>query len=369
MQNHTIYIPPILNNNNNNNNTTSLVIITCIGAIYYSMIYILNIDHIVIIQNRYINIIFNLILLVSSIISLIGYIYMSNLQGNHTPQDQLFYKEVIGALNSCNNNELARLGFRELGMDPTDWKLLSDLIAGSRTGSEKSVLLKIDLCKTGFEDYKKPINLAYVPDDLEEVDSDYVEEASAISDSFQTQKFKLRYNTAKKNLEDRKLPTVHIDVAKRYLESKDKNPELFHNFKYYWRDHKSQKSLLKSQKSLLTAQILFASTAASFTGLATGIYFQRELSGEIADAIQETGGKCAALNKIRSENPFTLSTPKVYEAGQCIEVAAQQEQFYGAVEHNAFWANTSMAMGFPGMAVMIVSGIALIRGLSNSGKN
>jgi hypothetical protein len=77
MQNHTIYIPPI--SNNNNNNTTSLVIITCIGAIYYSMIYILNVDHIVIIQNRYINIIFNLILLVSSIISLIGYIYMKQI--------------------------------------------------------------------------------------------------------------------------------------------------------------------------------------------------------------------------------------------------------------------------------------------------
>ena len=54
-------------------------IITCIGTIYYAMINILNINHNAIIRYRYIDIIFNLILLLSSIILLIDNIYRNKI--------------------------------------------------------------------------------------------------------------------------------------------------------------------------------------------------------------------------------------------------------------------------------------------------
>ena len=69
---------PIINDVNLDYNKI-FEIITIIGALYYSILYIFNIDHAVIIQNRYINIIFNLIILISGIISLIGYIYIKNI--------------------------------------------------------------------------------------------------------------------------------------------------------------------------------------------------------------------------------------------------------------------------------------------------
>ena len=287
---------------------------------------------------------------------------MINTTEDHKPKDSRFYPQVREAFNSLNNNELARLGFLELGMDPTEWVFLSDIIATYGRNSNNSNYLKKYICTNGFEHWTQPINLTYVASPHEEMNWRDVKESSDLSDSFQTEKFRLRYNAAKKNLEERNLPTEHIEVAKRYLDSRTSNPELFHNFKDYWRGH-------ESQKSLITYKISLVSTAASFPGLATGIYFQRKLTGEIADAIQETGGKCAALNKIRSGGPRALSTSKVYEAGQCIEGAAQQEHFYGAVEHNVFWANASMAVGCAGMVVMVFSAMALFKGLSGSRKH
>ena len=209
---------------------------------------------------------------------------MNNVLGNHTPKDPRFYQKVNDALNSCDTRKLALLGFLELGMDPTEWRHLSDVIAGDRTGSKNSIVSKINLCTTGFKN-NKPINLGYVAEQFNWTD---VKEGSALSDSFQTKKFKLRYNTAKENLEDRKLPTAHIDVAKRYLESKNENPELFHNFKYYWRDH-------ESQESLLTTNIFMRSMAVTSGALVVGGVCKSQLLTKIAEAHNATGRTCSDL--------------------------------------------------------------------------
>lgn len=284
---------------------------------------------------------------------------MSNVPGNYTPKDPRFYKKVKDAFRFLNLDELARLGFLDLGMDPTGWVTTADHIAGDMGGTTQSIRLKAEVCKNGFSEQNSRSFHAGSTD--EEMSVSEFLRTSDITDALRDEKFFRAYEEAKNVLESRKLPIPHLEVAKFYLDTRGKNPELFHNFKRYWRGHESQKSLIPSN-------IFLAGAAASVTGLATGIYCQRKLSGGIEGAIQETGGECADLIKIRAEDPFTLSTPAIYKAGQCFEGAPQQEQFYGAVGHNVFWANASMAMGCAGMAVMIASGISLIKESLNSGK-